>query len=422
MSLKFVGFHLMPYQDLPDDFEKVYPSMHVTVPKKLYDPEKGYTMYHDYLDELEYMVEVGLDGVGVNEHHNCAYGMMPSPNLMASVLARKVRDTNTALVVLGNSIALYNPAVRVAEEGAMLDVLSGGRLVQGFPVGTSADTNYVYGVIPAELRERYQEAHDLIIKSWKEEEMFSWNGKYNQLRYVNPWPKPMQKPHPPIWIPGGGSVETYDLTIENNYQFSYLSLYGGNHAKKVMNSFWNRVEELGADMNPYRVGYTQIIFVSETDESAKRDYEQHVRYFYEKLQHSDPRTADAPGYRTIKSLRAGLNSQLAAQAQGVKSAAQLAQSGELTWEDLIEQGYIVAGSPQTVRDRLREIAKDLRVGTIFALLHLGAMPRWLTMKNIQMFGEEVLPHLQDVWSDWDASEYWPKGVISNSQQEISERK
>src|SRR5438067_798887 len=127
---------------------------------------------------------------------------VPSPNLMAAALAR--RSTEAMLLVLGNSIALYNPPVRVAEEFAMLDVMSGGRLIAGFPVGTSMDTNYCYGVNPATLRERYREAHDLIIKAWATREPFPWNGKYTKLRYVNLWPRPIQQPHPPIWIPGLG--------------------------------------------------------------------------------------------------------------------------------------------------------------------------------------------------------------------------
>jgi alkanesulfonate monooxygenase SsuD/methylene tetrahydromethanopterin reductase-like flavin-dependent oxidoreductase (luciferase family) len=125
--------------------------------------------------------------------------------------------------VLGSSIALYDPPIRVAEEFAMLDVISGGRLVAGFPVGTSMDTNYAYGRVPALLRERYAEAHELIRRAWAEDEPFVFNGRYTKLRYANCWPKPVQKPHPPIFIPGGGSVETWDFCIENNYNYSYLS-------------------------------------------------------------------------------------------------------------------------------------------------------------------------------------------------------
>src|SRR5256885_3070680 len=191
---------------------------------------------------------MGFDGLGVNEHPQNAYGMMPSPNLMAGALAR--RATDSMLLVLGNSIALYNPPVRVAEEFAMLDVMTGGRLIAGFPVGTSMDTNYCYGVNPATLRERYREAHDLIIKAWATREPFPWNGKYTKLRYVNVWPRPIQQPHPPIWIPGLGSLETWDFCVQHDYNYSYLSFSGYKRAKRMMDGYWERRGRPRAPPNP----------------------------------------------------------------------------------------------------------------------------------------------------------------------------
>jgi len=222
--MKFTWFHLMPYRFLPEDFKEKYHSVWVDIPRDLYDPKVGHRLYNDYLDQLEYADLMGFDGLGVNEHHQNAYGLMPSPNIMAAALTRRTRNAN--LVVLGNSIALYNPPIRVAEEFAMLDVISGGRLIAGFPVGTSMDTNFCYGEVPATIREKYYEAHDLIIKAWESKDVFSFNGKYTKLRYVNLWPKPLQQPRPPIWIPGGGSVETYDFCIDNTYSYSYLSFSG----------------------------------------------------------------------------------------------------------------------------------------------------------------------------------------------------
>ena len=159
--MKFHWFHLMPWPDLPDDFQKKHRSVWVDVDYKLFDAERCNTVYNEYLDELEFAETMGFDGICVNEHHSNAYGLMPSPNLMAATLTRRTK--NAAIVVMGNSIALYNPPLRVAEEFAMLDILSGGRLVAGFPVGTSMDTNYAYGVPGAQLRDRYYEAHDLIM-------------------------------------------------------------------------------------------------------------------------------------------------------------------------------------------------------------------------------------------------------------------
>ena len=110
-------------------------------------------------------------GLGVNELHQNAYGMMPSPQLMAATLSRRTQDVT--LLLLGQSIALYNPPTRVAEEMAMLDVMSGGRLVAGFPVGTSMDDNFCFGANPATLRDNYQENHDLILRAWADPDVFA---------------------------------------------------------------------------------------------------------------------------------------------------------------------------------------------------------------------------------------------------------
>jgi hypothetical protein len=123
--MKLMWFHLMPYTELPDDFREKNPSVWVDIHSSLFDPKRAHLMYNDFMDELEYAAECGFDAVCVNEHHSNGYGLMPSPNLIASSLAR--RTTNTALCVMGNSLALYNPPTRVAEEFAMIDCISGGR-------------------------------------------------------------------------------------------------------------------------------------------------------------------------------------------------------------------------------------------------------------------------------------------------------
>ena len=166
--MKLMWFHLMPYTELPDDFNQKHPSVWVDIHSSLFDPRRAHHMYNDFMDELEYAAEVGFDAVCVNEHHSNGYGLMPSPNLIAASLAR--RTTDTALCVMGNSLALYNPPTRVAEEFAMIDCISGGRLIAGFPVGSPMDTCYAYGQNPSMLRERYYEAHDLVKKAWTEKE------------------------------------------------------------------------------------------------------------------------------------------------------------------------------------------------------------------------------------------------------------
>ncbi|MGH7948904.1 MAG: LLM class flavin-dependent oxidoreductase, partial [Candidatus Binataceae bacterium] len=259
------------------------------------------------------------------------------------------------------------------------------------PVGTSMDTNFCYGVVPAEIRERYYEAHDLIVKSWKEDEMFSFNGKYTKLRYVNLWPKPLQKPHPPIWIPGGGSVETWDFVANHDYQYSFLSYFGYLQGKKVADGYWDVMAKKGKDANPYSLGFAQVVAVSETDAQAEKDYAPHMDYFYNRCLHVYNGFADAPGYRTVKTIKAGLLGQVGKQAS-------LRREG-LKWRDFVEEGYVIGGSPKTVRERLREAMQHIRCGHVMLLMQIGSMPPELVRKNTQLFAEEVMPYVRDLWSE-----------------------
>jgi alkanesulfonate monooxygenase SsuD/methylene tetrahydromethanopterin reductase-like flavin-dependent oxidoreductase (luciferase family) len=411
-AMKFTWFHLMPWPHLPDDFREKHRSVWVDIPTTLYDAKRGHQLYHEYLDQLEFAETMGFDALGVNEHHANAYGLMPSPNLMAAALAR--RTSKAALMVLGDSIALYNPPIRVAEEFAMLDVISGGRLAAGFPVGTSMDTNYAYGQIPALTREKYAEAHALIMKAWREDEPFAFNGRYTQLRYVNCWPKPVQRPRPPIFIPGGGSLETYDFCLEFDYTYCYLSYSGYLRAKQLMEGYWERVAKSGKDDSPYRGGFAQVICVADTDAEAEKLYAPHVHYFYNRCLHVYPGFADAPGYRTVKTLQANMITQL--------TQAQLRNYPTLTWRDLVDQGYVIAGSPQTVHDRMVDLANTLRVGNIFGLFQIGDMPADKVRHSTQLFAEKVMPRLKaELFPEWRQEDrFWIKPMQAAERRVAAE--
>ena len=396
--MKFTWFNLMPWPYLPDDFREKNRSVWVDIDSRLFDPVKAHEVYNTYLDLLEYASTLGFDGIGCNEHHQNGYGLMPSPNLIAATLSR--RTSRAALCVIGNSIVGYNPPIRVAEEFAMLDVISGGRLIAGFPVGTSMDTNFCYGQIPALTRDKYREAHELIMRAWAEPEPFAFDGKYTQLRYVNCWPKPIQQPHPPIYIPGGGSLETWDFCLDYDYNYSYLSFTGYIRGKQLMDGWWERVAQRGKDTSPYRGAFAQIICVAETDQEAEDLYSEHVRYFFNRCLHVYPGFADPPGYRTIKTLKAGVLSQLREDMMN--------KFPTLTWKDLVNDRFIIAGSPSTVREQMEEMIKGLHVGHVFCLFHNGNMPDWKTRHSSKLFAERVMPHLRDLWPEWrDDTRWWP---------------
>ncbi len=418
--MKFEFFHLMPYRDLPPDFAEQYNSVWVDVPSDLFDPAKAHVMYNDGLDELEAAAEAGYDGICVNEHHQNAYGLMPSPNLMAANLCRRTKDV--AIVVLGNSIALYNPPTRVAEEFAMLDCISGGRLVAGFPVGTPMDDCFCYGANPSHLREKYYEAADLITQAWTRPEMFSYNGRYNQLRYVNIWPRPIQQPHPPVWIPGGGSVETWEWCADHNYVYCYLSYGGYKAGQKNVDGFWRTMQQREKPLNPYQAGFLQLVATGESEQEVADKFGPHAEYFYNKMLHIDPRYADPPGYRTVRTIEQGFTRSQSLKPifgdtdkfKGEKTQEKMLASkanSDITWNDLIREGNIVAGTPSQVTEQLEEVVKTLHVGHLMILNQFGSIPKELAIPNIELTAREVLPNLKHIWDEegWE-DHWWPQGL------------
>jgi alkanesulfonate monooxygenase SsuD/methylene tetrahydromethanopterin reductase-like flavin-dependent oxidoreductase (luciferase family) len=408
-------FHLMPYTELPDDFNKKHPSVWVDIHSELFDPRRAHHMYNDFMDELEFAAECGLDAICVNEHHSNGYGLMPSPNLIASSLAR--RTTDTALCVMGNSLALYNPPTRVAEEFAMIDCISGGRLIAGFPVGSPMDTCFAYGQNPSLLRERYYEAHDLVKRAWTEKETFAFSGRFNQQRYVNIWPRPIQNdPHPPIWIPGGGSIETWRWCAEMDYVYCYLSYYGYKAGLHTMQGFWKEMEKLGKDRNPYRAGFLQFVGVAESRQQALDLYSEPAEYFYGRCLHIDPRFAQPPGYTTEATMRAGIES-MVSKAANVANPATKAALKATNMKDIVDGGYVIIGSPDEVVEQILHVGKSLNVGNLMLLLQFGNMSKGTTLYNTKMFAEKVMPRVKGLFSEWE-HKWWPKPMAKSQRATI----
>ena len=413
--MKLMWFHLMPYTELPDDFNKKHPSVWVDIHSELFDPRRAHHMYNDFMDELEFAAECGLDAICVNEHHSNGYGLMPSPNLIASSLAR--RTTDTALCVMGNSLALYNPPTRVAEEFAMIDCISGGRLIAGFPVGSPMDTCFAYGQNPSLLRERYYEAHDLVKRAWTERETFAFSGRFNQQRYVNIWPRPIQNdPHPPIWIPGGGSVETWRWCAEMDYVYCYLSYYGYKAGLHTMQGFWKEMEKLGKDRNPYRAGFLQFVGVAESRQQALDLYTEPAEYFYGRCLHVDSRFALPPGYTTEATQRAGIES-MVSKAANVANPSTKAALKATNMKDIVDGGYVLVGSPDEVVEQIRHVATSLNVGHLMLLLQYGNMSKDTTKYNTRLFAEKVMPKVKDLFSGWE-DKWWPRPLARGQRAAV----
>src|SRR5260370_28998074 len=306
-----------------------------------------------------------MDGICVNEHHQNAYGFMPSPNVMGSVLARATQDRPVAIVQRGATLPTSNPPIRVAEEYAMLDCISGGRLVAGLPLGSPMDVNLCYGITPMEHRERYREAFALTMKAWQAREIFAWNGRYYQLANVNLWPRPIQQPHPPVWLPGSGSISTFDFSVENEVCYCFLSYSGAKSAKGMMNGYWDVVTKKGREANPYRAGFLQLVAVADTDARAEELYARHVEYFYHKCLHVPAAWFAPAGNQDYPSLQATARNPMR-RPENPK---------ELRYPALVEKGYVIAGPPAPApRPLEQDGVKPLPVGSPLVPPQTGCVP------------------------------------------------
>ncbi len=370
----FYFFHLMPWPHLPADYSG--PAW-VTCPNSFYDAQRGHQLYNRYLDELVYAEQLGFDGVVINEHHANAYGNMPSPNLMASILARQT--SRCKIAVVGNALPLYNPPTRVAEEFAMIDVISGGRLIAGMVVGGGPEY-YSNSLNPAQARDRFYEALDLIVAAWTRPGPFVFNGRHYKMRYVNPWPTPLQKPHPPIWIPGAGSLETMEFVAKRRYAYMGIPYFHKRVFKRNFDFFREACAKEGYSADPKQMGWLVPVYVAETDARAREEYEEHFWYFTKKLLPGI--NISPPGYTSARSVLKIL-----------QSHGDFMMFAE-RWEQIEEGDYAIVGSPATVRQRMTELIKWLGVGNVLALLQLGTLPADLTRKSMELFGNEVLPALR----------------------------
>jgi alkanesulfonate monooxygenase SsuD/methylene tetrahydromethanopterin reductase-like flavin-dependent oxidoreductase (luciferase family) len=381
--VRFFSFHLMPYPGLPPDYDG--PAW-ITCPNEFFDPAAGGALYNRYIDELVYAEELGFDGVCVNEHHQNAYGLMPSPNLMASILARQT--SRVRIAVVGNALPLYDPPTRVAEEFAMIDCLSGGRLIAGMVVGGGPEY-YSFSLNPTQARERFAEAHDLVIRAWTEPGPFEFVGKYYKLRYVNPWPRPIQQPHPEIWIPGAGSFETLEFVARHRYAYMGIPYFHISVFERMFALMREACTRQGYEADPLQLGWLVPIFVAETDEEARRRFEEHFWYFVRRLLPGI--NISPPGYTSVQSVE-----------NIVKNAGTFALNLK-SWDEVVEGHYAIVGSPATVTELLAADVERLGVGNLLGLFQLGTLPADDTRRNLELFATEVMPHLRSRFPGTDRS-------------------
>src|SRR6202167_3710039 len=375
--MKFFNFHLMPYAQVDLDAIGRNGSAWVTFSNRHYDPEKGAELYHDYLDQMEFADQLGFDGVCLNEHHQTAYGMMPVPGVLAGALARSVKHAKIA--VLGRALPLVNNPLNIAEEYAMLDNLTHGRLIAGFVRGIGSEY-HSSGVNPAYSQERFAEAHDLIVRAWSEPGPFAYAGKHYQFRYVNLWPRPYQPPHRPIWIPSQGSASTIRWAAKMRYTYCQ-TLSPIAAVAKFFQLYRDEADKAGYQASPDQLAWSNTIYVADTDKKAIREAKPHLEALVNYLLKMPTEMLLPPGYSDTASMK---------RIRAVKVTGKTT-----TIEDLVKSGVVIIGSPETVRERLAEYQDLAGFNTSLTKTQFGNMPNETASDNMTRIAEEIIPAFRD---------------------------
>jgi alkanesulfonate monooxygenase SsuD/methylene tetrahydromethanopterin reductase-like flavin-dependent oxidoreductase (luciferase family) len=375
--MKFFNFHLMPYNQIDLDLIAKNGSAWVTLSNKHYDPEIGAELYNGYLDQLEYADQLGYDGVCLNEHHQTAYGMMPAPGVLAGALARSVKRAKIA--ILGRALPLLNNPLMIAEEYAMLDNLTRGRFIAGFVRGIGAEYHSM-GVNPAESHERFHEAHELIVKAWTQPGPFEYVGKHYHFRYVNPWPRPYQDPHPPIWTPSQGSTDTIRWSAQNRYTYCQ-TLSPIETVARFFDMYREEADKAGYQATPDQLAWSNSIYVAETDEKAMKEAKPHLEALTNYFLKMPLEMLLPPGYTSAESMK-----RIRASRTNLKPQ---------TAEDLVKMGVVIVGSPNTVREKLSEYQELAKFNTSLTKTQFGTMSVAQARENTAAVAETVLDYFKD---------------------------
>ena len=366
------------YHLLPD--AKDYNSIRVTLPNRYYDPQLGADLYHRFIDEWVIADELGLE-VMVNEHHQTATNLNPAAPIIMGILARETQRAR--LLVLGNPIANRREPVRVAEEMAMVDVYSRGRLevgfVRGVPYEISAGNHP-----PTRMHERFWEAHDLILKAWTSHDgPFNWEGKFFHHRQVNIWPRPYQQPHPPVWITSLSPATAKKAGEHGHVAACFLTGFQGT--KAIFDAYRGRRAELG--MSPPgldRLAYAALVYTGETDEAGLAGARKLM--WYVESNKVPPQFTSPPGYQTTEASVGTM--------RGASGIFKMFQNPSL--ESFMENGLVFAGNPDSVYRQIMKFYDYVGgFGHVLLMGQAGYLDHQETVKGMELFAREVYPRLKE---------------------------
>ncbi len=374
-------FTEMPYPHLPP-FEQVS-TIRVSLPSSHFDPKVGADLYNRYLDEHLIADDAGLD-LMVNEHHQTATCIDVAAPLSLAILARQTKKAR--LCILGNPIANRGDPIRIAEEMAMIDCISYGRVDAGFVRGVpyeifSANNN------PTETLDRLWEGVDLVIKAWTTHDgPFNFEGRFTRRRAINVWPRPYQAPHPPVWVTGSSDVESVKKAAGKGFVFAtFLQPYP--KVRTLFDAYRSAFVENGQPGGG-GTAFMPLMYVADTETEAEAGARELTWYLKAKV---EPQYRNPPGYVPVDVNAAALKG------QGDARASRTDGMRGMTIEDQREQGVVMYGTPDSV---IKQIHRQYeRIGGfdhLLMMMQAGFLDHKRTVANIRLFAKEVYPAIKDL--------------------------
>jgi len=385
--MKVYVFDLLPFDRHFDQF-KPGRFMPYPLPGSHFDPETAARSYAEHLDVWQEMDRLGYDGIGLNEHHTTPHGMMNSPNMMAAVGAQHTR--NLKFLILGNLLPLHNP-LRIAEELAMADCLSRGRVLAGFARGVPREYK-VYDVPMAESRARFEEAFDVILKAWTQD-VFSHEGRFWTYKNISIWPRPFQQPHPPVFVPFTGSKETIEWAGKHGMTAVLPDIKRGL-TEDIVGHFAKSLARHGHRITPESLVLFTDAYVADSKEKAIEEYINYYLYFTQVLWHhgslgkDGTNPAPPPSSASYDYVRAE-NRPFAEM-----DRAKIRNWNRADVEARVQAGQLAWGSARQVTEYLIDAAEHAGANSLLLNINVGAMPNAQFLEQIRRFGREVLPKLQ----------------------------
>jgi alkanesulfonate monooxygenase SsuD/methylene tetrahydromethanopterin reductase-like flavin-dependent oxidoreductase (luciferase family) len=377
-SVKLYNFDLLAYPHVPVEAPRT------PVPSSYFDPAKGAANYAEHLSEMAYCEELGFDGVVFNEHHYSAYGTMPSPNLIASALSQRTKKIKIG--VLGNILPLRNHPVRVAEEYAMIDCLSNGRLIAGFVRGIPPEYIW-YGVNPEESRGRFEEAYDLIMTAWTKP-VWSHEGPFFKLHDCAIWPRPVQQPHPPIWI-AARSAESVEWCVKRHLPCAQVYQTTGQ-IEDTFNYYRLKAKEDGWDAKPEQFILCRHIYIDDSEEKAREFATPAMAYFFTVFNRGFNEAINKDA--VAKQLTAALTSERSFSyfRDGNRERFDFSK---MDYDGLIKSGYMIAGNPDSVAKQIQDQMRQVGADHFMGMFHIGNLKHDKVVNSLDLFKKEIMPRL-----------------------------